>query len=502
MLDHDRRFGPAERAELWQDYAVELYTIGEGGDCVEAGEQAVALRRALGDPSALARALRWLSRLHWFAGAPEAARVAAAEAITVARLGTDESTLALALSNDSQLAMLFDDHARSIPLARQAITVARRIGDDAVLSHALTNLGTALFRSASDRAEARSALQEAIDVAVRMDDHEDACRAFVNLSWCLLDLGDLDAAELYCRSGVAHAGKAEFLTFWQYLLALSARIALARGRWDDALELLDEVRPEVLSAWSIALTVRLAVAVRRGTDGVADLEAHLAEDWALAVRLDELQRTVPVACVVLEAAELAGARPPADMAPVFEGARRQSSGLQVDELAFRLRIPDPGGAVSPFGLMTRGRWREAADEWGRLGWPYHRAEALAASPDVDDQLAALEILDRLGAVPLATAVRRRLRTLGDVRVPRGPASDTRTDPAGLTGRQQAVFALVAEGLTNAEIAERLVVSVRTVDSHVAAILAKLGVRSRHEAAAVARERGSGADLGSAAPKSR
>ena len=82
--------------------------------------------------------------------------------------------------------------------------------------------------------------------------------------------------------------------------------------------------------------------------------------------------------------------------------------------------------------------------------------------------------------------RQRLRELGVTRVPRRPTADTRAHPAGLTRRQADVLALIADGLTNAEIADRLVLSVRTVDTHVAAILDRLGVRSRREAAAVAR----------------
>ena len=69
-------------------------------------------------------------------------------------------------------------------------------------------------------------------------------------------------------------------------------------------------------------------------------------------------------------------------------------------------------------------------------------------------------------------------------MPRGPNAATRANPAGLTERQLSVLALLREGLTNAEIAEELVLSVRTVDHHVAAILSKLGVRSRRDAAAM------------------
>jgi DNA-binding NarL/FixJ family response regulator len=79
-------------------------------------------------------------------------------------------------------------------------------------------------------------------------------------------------------------------------------------------------------------------------------------------------------------------------------------------------------------------------------------------------------------------VRRELRRLGVSRVPRRPLPRTRANPAGLTDRQVEVLGLLADGLTNAEIADRLVVSVRTVDHHVAAILSKLNVGSRREAA--------------------
>jgi DNA-binding CsgD family transcriptional regulator len=141
------------------------------------------------------------------------------------------------------------------------------------------------------------------------------------------------------------------------------------------------------------------------------------------------------------------------------------------------------GCREPYASALRGDWRSAADTWLSEGNPYEHAVELAESGQVEPTLKALTVLDSLGATPAAAIVRSRLRGLGVARLPRRPHPGTLTNPAGLTDRQLEILRFVATGLSNVEIAHRLVVSPRTVDHHVSAVLQKLGVHTRRDAAA-------------------
>jgi DNA-binding NarL/FixJ family response regulator len=132
-----------------------------------------------------------------------------------------------------------------------------------------------------------------------------------------------------------------------------------------------------------------------------------------------------------------------------------------------------------------GDWARAAELWVELGCPYEAALARADADDEDALRQALGDLQTMGAVPAAAIVARRLRGRGAVGLPRGPRPATRGNPANLTPRELEVLALVAQGLRNAEIAERLYLSEKTVGHHVSAILRKLDVRTRGEASAEA-----------------
>ena len=138
------------------------------------------------------------------------------------------------------------------------------------------------------------------------------------------------------------------------------------------------------------------------------------------------------------------------------------------KLGLLTTVPD---RVSDFyRWIIEGRWEAAADFWEAKGVPYERGLALMHG-DEGAQLAAIAAANR---------VRRKLLDEG-VRVPRGKARSTREHAAGLTARQAEVLELLAENLTNVQIADRLFVSYRTVENHVAAILMKLDVASREAA---------------------
>jgi DNA-binding CsgD family transcriptional regulator len=234
----------------------------------------------------------------------------------------------------------------------------------------------------------------------------------------------------------------------------------------------------------------------RARRGDPDIDTPLAEARDLAVPTGELQRIVPALAARAEAAWLRGnlADLSAEIRATYELARKGSHSWMKGELALWLwrcgdRMEHLDALAEPFALQIAGKWRAAASAWEALGCPYEQAVALADGSEEKSLRRALEIFERLGAAPMAAIVRRKLRANGVRQVARGPQERTRQNPQGLTNREMKVLALLTEGCRNAEIARRLFVSEKTVDHHVSAILAKLAVRSRGEAAAMANKLG-------------
>jgi DNA-binding CsgD family transcriptional regulator len=218
----------------------------------------------------------------------------------------------------------------------------------------------------------------------------------------------------------------------------------------------------------------------------------LDEAHGLAAATGELQYTGLVAAARAEAHWLSGDSHLVadDVQEQFQLALALKDPWYVGELGWwlwragELEEP-PDGAIRPFALQIAGDWEAAAAEWAEHGFPYEAAMALVDSPHVKDLRSAVETFGRLGAVGAREFAGQRLRQLGAV-VPRGPRRSTRSHPAGLTTREVEVLDMVQSGLTDAEIAKVLFISTRTVNHHVSAILTKLGVGSRTEAAERAR----------------
>jgi DNA-binding CsgD family transcriptional regulator/tetratricopeptide (TPR) repeat protein len=488
VLDHHPLLEPPAEAELWEGFAIESYTVdGPAGDALAAQRRAVELRRN-GDACAHGAALRWLSRICWWAGDRAGADAAADEAIAVLSTAGDDHLLAMALSNKAQLHALEGRDAEAIVVARQAIALGKDV--PATLSHALNNLAVAFYRRGD--VAATSTLEESLRVALAADEPEHACRAYSNLIWQDLEQLHLDDARRRLAEGIEFAERSDFLMFSRYLQVALGALRFATADWDEvvpaAAYALDGSPPVRCTALALIGRTRL----RRGEPGAVDT---LREAWRIAVTMRECQRVGPAAAALAEAAMLDGdaGTATAELTEAYELARRFGTVAVRAELAYWLgRAGHPVGEYRlhhPYALLADGRWREAAEVWRAAGCRYEHAAALAESPETDDQLAALAILDTLGAEPLARLVRARLKSLGVARIPRGPVPATRVNPAGLTERQVEVVQLLAQGMTNAEIAVQLVLSVRTVDSHVAAALDKLGARSRREAVARASDLG-------------
>jgi DNA-binding CsgD family transcriptional regulator len=147
--------------------------------------------------------------------------------------------------------------------------------------------------------------------------------------------------------------------------------------------------------------------------------------------------------------------------------------------------PKPIESVGPYVLELKGDMAGAAAAWTELGCQYESAITLCTRGSDENHRRALVIFQALDARPAATIAARLLREGGARGVPRGPRPSTKQNAGGLTTREVEVLGMLTEEMSNREIAGRLHLSEKTVDHHVAAILAKLGVSNRRQAARAA-----------------
>jgi DNA-binding CsgD family transcriptional regulator/tetratricopeptide (TPR) repeat protein len=486
------RFGaalpPDERAALLEGRSYECYLTDQSAEAIAALEEAIGLRHTIGDRLGEAAALSSLSRRLWCGGRSDDAATAGEAAVRLLEGRPPGPELALAYSNLGQLRMNAEDLAGTMSWGQRALDLAERADEPSVTVHSLNNMGTAQLLDG--RPEGWEWLTRSLTLAERGGMEEHVGRAYIHAGWAMNRTRAYDHADWFDRGFTACQDLG--LEAWKhYVQAHRARYHLDRGRWDEAVEDATIVLRDAKSVPLLRILTLTVVALVGARRGEGDPWPALDEALVLGAGQPELQYTAPVAAARAEAAWLAGDVAGVDDATrdVLAAARRCATPWVVGELSWLRRLAGlpatPEGATGPYAAQLAGESAVAADQWLDLGCPYDAALARADAPDEDAVRTALAELQRLGARPAATIVARRLRERGIRNVPRGPQSRTKGNPADLTMREVEVLGLIQQGLSNVEIAAKLFVSRKTVNHHVSAILRKLGVARRGQAAALA-----------------
>jgi DNA-binding CsgD family transcriptional regulator/tetratricopeptide (TPR) repeat protein len=479
---------PVGRAGLLERFADVAYFTGQDEEATAALREAVGIHRASGDLRRQGVALRLLAIQLGKNSALAEAAAAIAEAVSVLEQLPPGPELARAYSTTAAVLGVGDDDAAD-HWGKRAIELAGLVGSLDAMGDALNVVGLVELRQGNPDGLAK--LERSRELAQQAGNEPGIARSYLHPAMALAGRREWALADRYIQPGLAFC-RERGMDAWQGMLTtLAAQAALALGRWDEAVS-----TATTILAWpeegfthvrASALVVLARVRTRRGEPGY----------WPLLDEAAEMTRASPVAVSAFlvagpraEAAWLEGAPAPRigqETTPAVEpglpDARWWAGELEVWRHRAGLDGGDPAGLPEPYQLEITGNAEGAARWWQERGCSYDAALALAGSPDRAALRRALDLLHGLGAHPAATIVARRLRALGEQGVPRGPRPATASHPAGLTSREAEVLALVAEGLSNAEIAARLALSGRTVDNHVSAILRKLGVPTRGQASA-------------------
>jgi DNA-binding CsgD family transcriptional regulator/tetratricopeptide (TPR) repeat protein len=496
-LEHGGASTAEDEADLLELLAWEFYLIDKLPDAIDACQRAMRIREELGESAAVSANHHALSVYQWYSANRRLAEGHAVEAMTVLDDEPDDAdqhvALGQAFAMQAYLAVQASDLDKAATLTARARQIADRTRD-----YALTIRVRLIEAYAAVLNGDESGRDDILSILRSGPKHIDELYSggWSNITYFDVEQRRLDvAAELLDVSiPLMLEHDLPICRVWQ--IGSRARLQLMVGEWDDATADADRVLdgPCAPLARTWPSLIRALVALRRHGTGSESLN----DAWHLACRFAEPIRTLPVAAAIVEMSWLTGTsdeRIP-QCRDLLVG---QLAGLEWSrgELAVWLRrVGEPvhvSGLAEPYRLVLDGAYEAAAEEFHRLSMPYDAALALLDSGAPSLAARALDILDRLGADAVAAKVRRDLRSGGQAVVPARRRPATLANPAGLTARQVDVLRLLDDGLTNVELADRLFLSVKTVDHHVSAILAKLEVNKRRDAVRRARELGILAD---------
>jgi DNA-binding NarL/FixJ family response regulator len=513
---------PPGEGEVLERTAEDLYFQGDYATAAARYEQAYAAYRREDRPADAGRAARTLG---WISGgvfgdwAVESGWLARARGV-LAEAGPDgaEHGWLLILRSFGE-----NDLPARETLLRDAIEVGRRCRDRDVEFDALAYLG-GLFVLTDRIEQGLGHFDEAMAAACagEMADVAAVDSMFCGFFWACEHVSDVVRADQWMRAITARMDRSTVVA--AFCRAHYGGILTAAGRWDEAeTELLAAGR-----AFDIRVTARRDAAVIRLGD-LRVRQGRLEEAAELLRGLDRHPDAVRAlaalhlargeTALARDVLERATARPDDEVRPVGDSVsagpllallvevelaagRPEAAGRTADRLARLATATRRSPYLQGAAALARGRvclatttgdprscLEEALRGFTRAGLPpevaqtrLELARALAGTaPEVAvaEARAALADFERLQAATQADAAGALLRSLG---------APVRTGPKGvgaLTKRETEILRLLGAGLSNPEIAERLFITRKTVETHVGNVLAKLGLRNRTEAAALA-----------------
>lgn len=399
------------------------------------------------------------------------------------RLGDRETVL----ENDLTRARIDIAQGRYETGVRDGLRAAREARDAGYESVGVTGYRNIAIMAARimDRQSAELAMTEGLQYADAIE--QSHCRQMIATTTAVLDwaAGNWDAADERARHELVDRGCVRGTIGSLDVVGL---VALGRGRLEEARRWLDEslatgrrigeVQFIFTPLWGLA---ELEVVADDADDAVARVE----EAWSLATELGERAMLIPFVVTGVRA-YLAARRPDeadrwltrmrehlAGWEPIAGAALSHADGL------IRLAAGSTGAAREALARAARG-WDERSRIWEATWARLDLAHCLMRANRYGDAARLLGdvrmVAERLGSLPLhakAEELTRAARGRGVAEEPWRP----------LTFREFEVARLIAEGMTNGEIAEVLGVAPKTASSHVEHILAKLGVTRRTEIAA-------------------
>jgi DNA-binding CsgD family transcriptional regulator len=545
LVSEDLQARAGGRAEVLRRTAVAAERDGSFAAAVALTEERLALtEEGLALDADLPVAWERLARYRWEGGDGPGAQAAYEKSVEILPSDARPEVEAKVLSGHAWFLGVSGQTDRAAQLSDRALAASAGIGDPSIRWQVLLSWGIARL----DQQDGLHALEEARELAVSVDAGYDVAITDLWRNVSLQRLGRFRECEAVLRAGIRYvAAHGLDRSVEVALFYMVAELMLEVGRWDEAATAIDANRARGVQGVPGYFTqgYRARLAAFRGDDKV--LAEAFAEASALAAAIPQQPLPHAVALLaeadrclwsgrskdavpaILEAMGLAGAdvyyradalaslaRAEADAA---ENARMRGRDyvpeLSAEEVLCRTREWDVHAhdQVRAFmatvraevdrmnGARDPGPWREAVDacssaddpyrlayaRW-RLGWTLLGSRSGRAEATRKLRLAR-ESASALGAEPLRTAIDHLVTTARlHVATEPDPIGSAAIE-LGLTSRELEVLPLLAAGRTNAEIAENLVISPRTVGVHVSRILHKLGATRRTEAADIARRAG-------------